>query len=191
MSVAGSPCFFCAYGFVGLKITESEPSPQKSEPTLPKNLNLFKANSKSIHCDKFVKFLCSEKKNLKNILTRRQKECMIQTLTRCQNEKAGGHEYEKNIESQLALYPTPVIVIGAMDGEKPAWTLVAYVGNIDHDRVLSVERKQIKAICSDMRLGRRGRRSFKYRRLSWNVPRLMNMILRVLKALSARSTIHM
>ncbi len=43
---------------------------------------------------------------------------------------------KKNIGSQLALYPTPVTVIGAMDDEKPTWTLVAHVGIIGHDRVL-------------------------------------------------------
>lgn len=43
---------------------------------------------------------------------------------------------KKNIGSQLALYPTPVTVIGAMNGDKPAWTLVAHVGIIGHDRVL-------------------------------------------------------
>lgn len=43
---------------------------------------------------------------------------------------------KKNIGSQLALYPTPVTVIGAMNGDKPTWTLVAHVGIIGHDRVL-------------------------------------------------------
>ncbi len=43
---------------------------------------------------------------------------------------------KKNIGSQLALYPTPVTVIGAMNGEKPTWTLVAHVGIIGHDRIL-------------------------------------------------------
>ncbi len=43
---------------------------------------------------------------------------------------------KKNIGSQLALYPTPVTVIGAMDIDKPTWTLVAHVGIIGHDRVL-------------------------------------------------------
>ncbi len=43
---------------------------------------------------------------------------------------------KKNIGSQLALYPTPATVIGAMDGDKPTWTLVAHVGIIGHDRVL-------------------------------------------------------
>lgn len=43
---------------------------------------------------------------------------------------------KKNIGSQLALYPTPVTVIGAMNGDKPTWTLVAHVGIIGHDWVL-------------------------------------------------------
>ena len=43
---------------------------------------------------------------------------------------------KKNIGSQLALYPTPVTLIGAMNGDKPTWTLVAHVGIIGHDRVL-------------------------------------------------------
>ncbi len=43
---------------------------------------------------------------------------------------------KKDLGSLLALYPTPVTVIGAMNGEKPTWTLVAHVGIIGHDRVL-------------------------------------------------------
>lgn len=43
---------------------------------------------------------------------------------------------KKNVGSQLALYPMPVTVIGAMNGEKTTWTLVAHVGIIGHDRVL-------------------------------------------------------
>lgn len=43
---------------------------------------------------------------------------------------------KKNIGSQLALYPMPVTVIGAMNDGKPTWTLVAHVGIIGHDRVL-------------------------------------------------------
>lgn len=43
---------------------------------------------------------------------------------------------KKNLGSLLALYPTPVTVIGAMNKEKPTWTLVAHVGIIGHDRVL-------------------------------------------------------
>ena len=37
---------------------------------------------------------------------------------------------KKNIGAQLALYPMPVTVIGAMNGDKPTWTLVAHVGII-------------------------------------------------------------
>lgn len=48
---------------------------------------------------------------------------------------------KKNIGSVLALYPTPVTVIGAMNNveqteSKPTWTLAAHVGIIGHDRVL-------------------------------------------------------
>ncbi len=43
---------------------------------------------------------------------------------------------KRSIGPQLALYPTPVTVIGAMNGDKPTWTLVAHVGIIGHDRVL-------------------------------------------------------
>ncbi len=43
---------------------------------------------------------------------------------------------KKDLGLVLALYPTPVTVIGAMNGEKPTWTLVAHVGIIGHDRVL-------------------------------------------------------
>ena len=43
---------------------------------------------------------------------------------------------KKNVGSLLALYPTPATVIGAMNGEKPTWTLVTHVGIIGHDRVL-------------------------------------------------------
>lgn len=43
---------------------------------------------------------------------------------------------KKNVGPLLALYPMPVAVIGAMNGEKPTWTLVAHMGIIGHDRVL-------------------------------------------------------
>ena len=43
---------------------------------------------------------------------------------------------KKNIGSRLALYPMPATVIGAMNGDKPTWTLVAHVGIIGHDRIL-------------------------------------------------------
>lgn len=43
---------------------------------------------------------------------------------------------KKNIGKSLALYPTPLVVIGAMNGSRPTWTLVAHIGIIGHDRVL-------------------------------------------------------
>ena len=43
---------------------------------------------------------------------------------------------KKNLGSQLALYPMPTTVVGAMNAEKPTWTLVAHVGIIGHDHVL-------------------------------------------------------
>ena len=43
---------------------------------------------------------------------------------------------KKSIDTKLALYPTPVTVIGAMNGDKPTWTLVAHIGIIGHDRIL-------------------------------------------------------
>lgn len=43
---------------------------------------------------------------------------------------------KKNVGSLLALYPMPVTVIGAMNEDKPTWTLVAHIGIIGHDRVL-------------------------------------------------------
>lgn len=41
----------------------------------------------------------------------------------------------RNIGNALALYPMPVTVVGAMNGDEPTWTLVAHVGIIGHDRV--------------------------------------------------------
>ncbi len=43
---------------------------------------------------------------------------------------------KKNVGPVLALYPMPAAVVGAMNGEKPTWTLVAHMGIIGHDRVL-------------------------------------------------------
>lgn len=36
----------------------------------------------------------------------------------------------------MALYPTPVTVIGEMKEDRLTWTLVAHVGIISHDRIL-------------------------------------------------------
>lgn len=43
---------------------------------------------------------------------------------------------KKNIGSVLALYPTPLTVVGAMVDGKPNWVLVGHVGIIGRDRVL-------------------------------------------------------
>lgn len=43
---------------------------------------------------------------------------------------------KRNIGSVLALYPTPVTVVGAMVDGKPNWLLVAHVGILGHDRIL-------------------------------------------------------
>ncbi|NLC78471.1 MAG: flavin reductase family protein [Ruminococcaceae bacterium] len=44
---------------------------------------------------------------------------------------------KKNLGSLLALYPTPITVVGAMTEEgKPNWMLVAHVGIIGHDRIM-------------------------------------------------------
>lgn len=43
---------------------------------------------------------------------------------------------KKNIGSVLALYPTPLVVVGAMANDKPTWTLVGHIGIIGHDRVM-------------------------------------------------------
>lgn len=42
---------------------------------------------------------------------------------------------KKNLGSKLALYPTPVTVVGAMTDRGPNWLLVAHIGIIGHDRV--------------------------------------------------------
>ncbi|BCN29236.1 flavin reductase family protein [Anaeromicropila herbilytica] len=43
---------------------------------------------------------------------------------------------KKDLGSTLGLYPTPVIVIGAMVNGKPTWTLVAHTGIVSHDSFL-------------------------------------------------------
>lgn len=43
---------------------------------------------------------------------------------------------KKDLGSLPALYPTPVIVVGAMVNGKPNWTLVAHTGIPAHDRVM-------------------------------------------------------
>lgn len=43
---------------------------------------------------------------------------------------------KKNIGSSLALYPTPLVVVGTMVNGKPNWMLVGHLGIIGHDRVM-------------------------------------------------------
>ena len=43
---------------------------------------------------------------------------------------------KKNVGSVLALYPTPLVVVGAMKDGKPTWTLAGHVGILGHDRIL-------------------------------------------------------
>ena len=43
---------------------------------------------------------------------------------------------KKNTGVQLALYPSPVIVVGAMVDGKPNWTLVAHAGVMAHSHVM-------------------------------------------------------
>ncbi len=42
----------------------------------------------------------------------------------------------KNIGAQLALYPAPVIVVGAIVNDKPTWTLVAHAGTMAHSHLM-------------------------------------------------------
>ena len=43
---------------------------------------------------------------------------------------------KKNIGAGLALYPSPLIVVGAMVDGKPTWTLVAHAGTMAHSHLM-------------------------------------------------------
>ena len=43
---------------------------------------------------------------------------------------------KKKIGAQLALYPAPVIVVGAIVNDKPTWTLVAHAGTMAHSHLM-------------------------------------------------------
>ncbi len=43
---------------------------------------------------------------------------------------------KKNIGATLALYPAPVVVVGAMVDGKPTWTLVAHAGTMAHSHLM-------------------------------------------------------
>ena len=43
---------------------------------------------------------------------------------------------KKKIGNTLALYPTPLVVVGAMVNGKPNWMLVGHLGIMGHDHLL-------------------------------------------------------
>ena len=43
---------------------------------------------------------------------------------------------KRNVGATLALYPAPVIVVGAMVEGKPLWTLAAHAGTVAHSYVM-------------------------------------------------------
>ncbi|MBQ9679729.1 MAG: flavin reductase family protein [Ruminococcus sp.] len=43
---------------------------------------------------------------------------------------------KKNIGAALALYPSPVIVVGTMVENKPTWTLAAHAGTVAHSHLM-------------------------------------------------------
>src|SRR5699024_4360924 len=43
---------------------------------------------------------------------------------------------KKNIGKSLALYPTPLVVVGTMVDGKPNYVLVGHLGIIGHDRIM-------------------------------------------------------
>ena len=43
---------------------------------------------------------------------------------------------KKQIGNTLALYPTPLVVVGTMIDNRPNWLLVGHIGIIGHDRVM-------------------------------------------------------
>lgn len=43
---------------------------------------------------------------------------------------------KKDLGSVLALYPTPLVVVGAYVNGKPNWVLVGHIGIIGHDRIM-------------------------------------------------------
>ena len=43
---------------------------------------------------------------------------------------------KKNIGNAIALYPTPLVVVGAMVNGKPNWALAGDLGIMGHDRIM-------------------------------------------------------
>ncbi|MDE7395246.1 MAG: flavin reductase family protein [Clostridiales bacterium] len=51
----------------------------------------------------------------------------------------------KNLGSVLALYPTPLVVVGTFSDGKPTWTLVGHLGIMDHIMVSLAKPHYINA----------------------------------------------
>lgn len=47
---------------------------------------------------------------------------------------------KRNIGPKPTLYPMPVIVVGAMNGDEPTWTLVAHTGIPSHSKIATGEK---------------------------------------------------
>lgn len=43
---------------------------------------------------------------------------------------------KKNIGKALALYPSPVIVVGSLVNDKPNWTLVSHADTVAHSHLM-------------------------------------------------------
>lgn len=50
--------------------------------------------------------------------------------------KEGRIDYKEKYWSTAALYPAPVIVVGAIVNDKPTWTLVAHAGTMAHSHLM-------------------------------------------------------
>lgn len=61
---------------------------------------------------------------------------------------------KRKLGSVLALYPLPLVVIGALKDGKPTWTLAGHVGILGHDRVL-VSLASVHYINSAIKEGRK------------------------------------
>ena len=51
---------------------------------------------------------------------------------------------KKEIGNALALYPTPLVVVGAMVDGKPNYVLVGHLGIIGHDRIIHGRRSELQ-----------------------------------------------
>ena len=58
---------------------------------------------------------------------------------------------KKNIGSKLALYPMPITVVGAMNGDKPTWTLVGILGSSVMTGCLSASPHRISSMGASRR----------------------------------------